>query len=52
MEFKPRNDGKDARFYDLVHLVNRNYNTLKEVGIPGDMGIIICVDYVQKIARL
>ena len=37
MKFKPLNDGEDARFCDLVHLVNRSYNTLKEVGIPSDM---------------
>ena len=28
---------KDARFCDLVHLVKRCYNTLKEVGVPYDM---------------
>ena len=25
------------RFCDLVHLVRRSYNTLKEVGVPSDM---------------
>jgi len=34
-KFKPLKD--DARFCDLVHLVRRSYNTLKEVGVPGDM---------------
>ena len=30
-------EGEEARFCDLVHLVKRCYNTLKEVGLPGDM---------------
>ena len=37
MKFRPLHDGEDTRFCDLVHLVNRSYNTLKEVGIPSDM---------------
>ena len=37
MQFKAFHDGEDARFYDLVHLVKRSYNTLKEVGLPSDM---------------
>ena len=37
VKFKPLSDGEDARFCDLVHLVRRCYNTLKEVGIPNDM---------------
>ena len=36
-KFRPLHDGEDARFCDLVHLVKRCYNTLKEVGIPSDM---------------
>ena len=28
---------EDACFCDLVHLVNRSYNTFKEVAIPSDM---------------
>ena len=36
-KFRPLQDGEDARFCDLVHLVKRCYNTLKEVGIPSDM---------------
>ena len=36
-KFKPLQDGEDSRFCDLVHLVRRSYNTLKEVGVPGDM---------------
>lgn len=36
-KFRPLCDGEDARFCDLVHLVRRCYNTLKEVGIPNDM---------------
>ena len=37
MRFKALSEGEDARFCDLVHLVRRSYNTLKEVGIPSDM---------------
>ena len=36
-KFKALQDGEDARFCDLVHLVKRCYNTLKEIGIPSDM---------------
>ena len=36
-KFRPLQGGEDARFCDLVHLVKRCYNTLKEVGIPSDM---------------
>ena len=34
---RPLHDGEDARYCDLVHLVKRCYNILKEVGIPSDM---------------
>ena len=37
IQFKALQDGEDARFCDLVHLVKRRYNTLKEVGLPSDM---------------
>ena len=37
VKFKALQGGEDARFCDLVHLVKRSYNTLKEVGIPSDM---------------
>jgi hypothetical protein len=37
VKFKALQDGEDARFCDLVHLVKRCYNTLKEIGIPSDM---------------
>ncbi|XP_033643441.1 uncharacterized protein LOC117303376 [Asterias rubens] len=37
MKFKPLRDGEDARFCELVHLVRRSYNTLKEVGRRNDM---------------
>ena len=30
-------DGEDGRFCELVHLVNRSYNTRKEVDRPNDM---------------
>ena len=36
-KFKALQEGEDARFCELVHLVNRCYNTLKEVGLPSDM---------------
>ena len=36
-KFKPIKDGEDARFCDLVHLVKRSFNTLKEVGRENDM---------------
>lgn len=35
--FKALQEGEDARFCDLVHLVNRCYNTLKQVSLPSDM---------------
>lgn len=34
VQFKALQEGEDARFCDLVHLINCCYNTLKEVGIP------------------
>ena len=37
VQFKALQEGEDARFCDLVHLVKRCYNTLKKVGLPGDM---------------
>ncbi|XP_068687785.1 uncharacterized protein [Montipora foliosa] len=37
IQFKALQDGEDARFCDLVHLVKRCYNALKEVGLPSDM---------------
>ena len=37
VKFRALQNGEDARFCDLVHLVRRCYNTLKEVGVPGDM---------------
>eukprot|EP00057_Strongylocentrotus_purpuratus_P025475 XP_011679949.1 PREDICTED: uncharacterized protein LOC100891320 [Strongylocentrotus purpuratus] len=30
-------DGEDSRFCDLVHLLRRSFNTLKEVGCPQDI---------------
>ena len=36
-KFKALQDGEDARFCDLLHLVKRCYNTLKEIGVPSDM---------------
>ncbi|XP_032231699.2 uncharacterized protein LOC116611846 [Nematostella vectensis] len=36
-KFKALQDGEDSRFCELVHLLRRSYNTLKEVGLSGDM---------------
>ena len=36
-KFKALQDGEDSSFCELEHLVRRSYNTLKEVGLPGDM---------------
>ncbi len=35
--FKPIKESEDSRFCDLVHLVQRSFNTLKEVGRENDM---------------
>ena len=35
-QFKALQEEEDARFCDLVHLVKRSYNKLKEVGVPSD----------------
>ena len=37
VKFRALQNGEDARFCDLVHLVKRCHNTLKEVGVLGDM---------------
>ena len=37
VKFRALQNGEDARFCDLAHLVKRCYNTLKEVGVPSDM---------------
>ena len=37
VKFKALEEGEDACFCDLVHLVRRGYNTLKEVGLLSDM---------------
>ncbi|KAG1650305.1 hypothetical protein GQR58_028141 [Nymphon striatum] len=37
VQFKNLREGEDGRFCDLVHLVRRSCNTLKEVGRPHDM---------------
>lgn len=36
-KFKPLSASDDSRFCDLVHLINRSYNLLKEAGRPNDM---------------
>ena len=49
VKFRPKRDGEDARFCDLVHLVKRCYNTLKEVGLPSDMdNIATCFQSSKK----
>lgn len=37
VKFKALEVNEDARFCDIVHLIRRCYNTLKDVGIPSDM---------------
>ena len=37
IKFKPLRNEEDSRFCELVHLIRRSYNTLKEVGRPHDM---------------
>ena len=37
VKFRSLQPGEDARFCDLVHLVNQSYNTLKEVGKQNGM---------------
>ena len=37
VKFRALQPGEDARFCDLVHLVKRSFNTLKEVGSQNDM---------------
>lgn len=37
MQFTVLKDGEEARFCDVVHLVEWSYNTLKEVGLPSNM---------------
>ena len=36
-KFRPLHDGEDAWFCGLVHLVQRSFSTIKEVGRPYDM---------------
>ena len=36
-KFRPLKDSEDSRFCELVHLVRRSYNTLKEIGRTNDM---------------
>ena len=36
-QFKALQEEEDARFCDLVHLMKRSYNALKEVGVASDM---------------
>ena len=46
--FKPLKNGEDSRFCDLVHLVRRSYNTLKEVNRPQDMDNSQMLALVEK----
>ena len=48
VQFKALQEGEDARLCDLVHLVNRCYNTLKEVGIPSDMSNSHMLPIIEK----
>ena len=44
-DFQPE---EDVRFCDLVHLVNRSYNTLKEVGTENDMNKCHVLSIVEQ----
>jgi len=38
VKFRSLQNGEDARLCELVHLVRRSYNTLREGGVPNDVG--------------
>ena len=48
VEFRTLNSDEDARFCELVHLVKRSYNTLKEVGLPNDMDNSHMLSIIEK----
>ena len=48
VNFRSLQPGQDSRFCDLVHLVNRSYNTLKEVGNQNDMNNNHMLSIIEK----
>ena len=48
VKFRPLQPGEDARFCDLVHLVKRSFNTLKEVGSQNDMDNSHMLSIIEK----
>jgi hypothetical protein len=48
VKFRAINSDEDARFCELVHLVKRSYNTLKEVGLPNDMDNSHILSIIEK----
>jgi hypothetical protein len=48
VKFRALNSDEDARFCELVHLVKRSYNTLKEVGLPNDMDNRHMLSIIEK----
>jgi len=47
-KFKALQQGEDGRFCDLVHLFNRSYNTLKEVGTQNDLNNSHMLAVIEK----
>ena len=43
IKLKALNSDEDARFCELVHLVKRSHDTLKEVGLPNDMDNMLLI---------
>lgn len=48
VKFRALQPGEDARFCDLVHLVKRSFNTLKEVGSQNDMDNSRMLPIIEK----
>ena len=48
VKFKALSSDEDIRFCELVHLVKRSYNTLKEVGLPNDMNNSHMLSVIEK----
>ncbi|CAB3977716.1 PREDICTED: uncharacterized protein LOC107334806 [Paramuricea clavata] len=48
VKFRAVNSDEDGRFCELVHLVKRSYNTLKEVGLPNDMDNSHMLSIIEK----
>ena len=48
VKFRALKSDDDARFCELVHLVKRSYNTLKEVGLLSDMDNSHMLSIIEK----